>query len=101
MGGQRGNQGTQASIVRVPLFRVTHRDYRVSSRVKVGPMDAGTDNGFTFTAPNWPSDPIEKIFRITSHSPNHPANSFYYPELPDLPPIATFIFVKVSFFTAS
>lgn len=62
-------------------------------------MDAGTDNGFTFTSPNWPSDPIEKIFRITSHSPNHPANSFYYPELPDLPPIATFIFVKVLFFT--
>jgi prophage maintenance system killer protein len=27
--------------------------------------------------------------------PNHPANSFYYPDLNDLPPIATFFFVKV------
>ena len=59
-------------------------------------MDAGTDNGFTFTAPNWPSDPAEKIFRITSQMPNHPANSFYYPELNDLPPIATFYLVKVN-----
>lgn len=62
---------------------------------KVGPMDGGTDNGFTFTSPNWPSDPTEKIFRITSNMPNHPANSFYYPDLNDLPPIATFFFVKV------
>lgn len=58
-------------------------------------MDGGTDNGFTFTSPNWPSDPTEKIFRITSNMPNHPANSFYYPDLNDLPPIATFFFVKV------
>ena len=63
--------------------------------LQVGPIDAGTDNGFTFTAPNWPSTPLEKIFRITSQQPNHPANSFYYPELNDLPPIATFFFVKV------
>ncbi|XP_057379157.1 spondin-2-like [Daphnia carinata] len=66
-----------------------------SVAIKVGPMDGGTDNGFTFTSPNWPSDPTEKIFRITSHMPNHPANSFYYPDLNDLPPIATFFFVKV------
>jgi len=66
-----------------------------SVAIKVGPIDAGTDNGFTFTAPNWPSTPLEKIFRITSQQPNHPANSFYYPELNDLPPIATFFFVKV------
>ncbi|XP_046643296.1 uncharacterized protein LOC124328524 isoform X3 [Daphnia pulicaria] len=66
-----------------------------SVAIKVGPMDGGTDNGFTFTSPNWPSDPTEKIFRITSNMPNHPANSFYYPDLNDLPPIATFFFVKV------
>ena len=64
--------------------------------IQVGPMDGGSDNGFTFTSPNWPSDPPEKIFRITSQMPNHPANSFYYPELNDLPAIATFFFVKVS-----
>ena len=61
-------------------------------------MDAGTDNGFTFTSPNWPSAPAENIFRITSQLPNHPANSFYYPELKELPAIATFFFVKVNIF---
>ena len=25
--------------------------------VEADPMDAGTDNGFTFTSPNWPTDP--------------------------------------------
>ena len=64
-------------------------------------MDAGTDNGFTFTSPNWPSAPAENIFRITSQLPNHPANSFYYPELKELPAIATFFFVKVNFFFKS
>ena len=58
-------------------------------------MDGGTDNGFTFTSPNWPTDPAEKIFRITSRLPNHPANSFFYPDLKDLPPIATFYLAKV------
>ncbi|KAL0176686.1 hypothetical protein M9458_029016, partial [Cirrhinus mrigala] len=30
---------------------------------------------------------------ITSQKPNHPANSFYYPRLTELPPLAT-IWVK-------
>lgn len=58
-------------------------------------MDAGTDNGFTFTAPNWPSEPKEPVSRITSKRPSHPANSFYYPTLDKLPSIATLTFVKV------
>jgi hypothetical protein len=62
---------------------------------QVGPLDAGTDSGFTFTAPNWPTEPRVKITRITAQQPSHPANSFYYPDKKQLPPIATFHFHKV------
>ena len=58
-------------------------------------MDAGTDNGFTFTSPNWPTSPQGSIFRITNVYPSHPAGSFNYPEKPSLPTIATFTFIKV------
>ncbi|KAK7922839.1 hypothetical protein WMY93_009741 [Mugilogobius chulae] len=53
------------------------------------PYDAGTDSGFTFSSPNFPTSPPENITKITSQMPNHPANSFYYPRLKDLPPIAS------------
>ncbi|KAG1962895.1 spondin-2a isoform X2 [Pimephales promelas] len=53
------------------------------------PFDAGTDSGFTFSSPNFPTTPPENITMITSQKPNHPANSFYYPRLTDLPPLAT------------
>ena len=61
-------------------------------------MDAGTDNGFTFTSPNWPTSPQGSIFRITNVYPSHPAGSFNYPEKPSLPTIATFTFIKVCCF---
>lgn len=64
--------------------------------VELDPLDAGTDNGFTFTAPNWPTAPQGVIYRITSRYPAHPAGSFYYPKSKRLPPIATFQFIKVS-----
>ncbi|XP_076878536.1 spondin-2a [Brachyhypopomus gauderio] len=53
------------------------------------PYDAGTDSGFTFSSPNFPTTPLENITMITSQKPNHPANSFYYPRLTELPPLAT------------
>ncbi|CAG01212.1 unnamed protein product, partial [Tetraodon nigroviridis] len=53
------------------------------------PFDAGTDSGFTFSSPNFPTSPVEKVTKITSQLPNHPANSFYYPRLKELPPIAS------------
>ncbi|XP_066505441.1 spondin-2a isoform X2 [Hoplias malabaricus] len=53
------------------------------------PFDAGTDSGFTFSSPNFPTMPRENITVITSQNPNHPVNSFYYPRLPQLPPLAT------------
>ncbi|VEN36281.1 unnamed protein product, partial [Callosobruchus maculatus] len=66
-----------------------------SITVEVDPIDAGTDNGFTFTAPNWPTEPQGEAYRITAHYPAHPAGSFFYPYLKRLPPIATFQFLKV------
>uniref|UniRef100_A0A8D8PUM1 Spondin-2 n=3 Tax=Cacopsylla melanoneura TaxID=428564 RepID=A0A8D8PUM1_9HEMI len=66
-----------------------------SITIEVDPLDAGTDNGFTFTAPNWATEPQGVIYRITSRYPAHPAGSFYYPYLKRLPPIATFQFIKL------
>ncbi|XP_011179363.1 spondin-1 [Zeugodacus cucurbitae] len=63
--------------------------------VEMDPLDAGTDNGFTFTAPNWPTSPQGVIYRITSRYPAHPASSFFYPKSKRLPPIATFQFIKL------
>ncbi|XP_055372790.1 serine/threonine-protein kinase phg2-like [Condylostylus longicornis] len=63
--------------------------------VEMDPLDAGTDNGFTFTAPNWPTEPQGVIYRITSRYPAHPAGSFFYPKSKRLPPIATFQFIKL------
>ncbi|XP_014240679.1 spondin-1-like [Cimex lectularius] len=63
--------------------------------LEVDPLDAGTDNGFTFTAPNWVTQPQGVVYRITSRFPAHPAGSFYYPYIKRLPPIATFQFIKV------
>lgn len=68
-----------------------------SVTVELDPLDAGTDNGFTFTAPNWPTDPQGIVYRMTSHYPAHPAGSFYYPQNKRLPPIATFQFIKVAY----
>ncbi|KAL7645331.1 UNVERIFIED_CONTAM: hypothetical protein RMT77_003717 [Armadillidium vulgare] len=56
--------------------------------LELAPLDAGTDKGLTFTSPNWPSDPAEKIQPITAHYPSHPAGSFYYPNIDELPVLA-------------
>ena len=51
--------------------------------------DAGTDKGYTFSAPNWEERPPVAVSEITSQTPSHAANSFYYPDLQQLPTIAT------------
>ncbi|XP_022909736.1 spondin-1 [Onthophagus taurus] len=66
-----------------------------SITIEVDPVDAGTDNGFTFTAPNWPTEPQGVAYRITSRYPSHPAGSFFYPYMKRLPAIGTFQFIKV------
>ncbi|XP_014235442.1 uncharacterized protein LOC106658134 [Trichogramma pretiosum] len=70
-----------------------------SVTVELDPLDGGTDNGFTFTAANWPTQPQGTAYRITSHFPAHPAGSFYYPNLPRLPPIAMLTFMKLREYT--
>ncbi|XP_051163967.1 uncharacterized protein LOC127283274 [Leptopilina boulardi] len=67
--------------------------------VELDPLDGGTDNGFTFTAANWPTQPQGIAYRITSRYPAHPAGSFFYPNLPRLPPIATLTFTKLREYT--
>ena len=64
--------------------------------INLDPLDSGTDQGYTFTAPNWPSQPQVAIYKITSKYPSHAANSFYYPELARLPRIGRLVFKKVA-----
>nr|XP_054766144.1 spondin-2-like [Lytechinus pictus] len=52
------------------------------------PYDAGTDQGFMFTSPDFPEVTPQPIVEITSRVPSHPANSFYYPRVAHLPRIA-------------
>lgn len=59
------------------------------------PLDGGTDNGFTYTSPNWPTEPRGVVFQISNTYPTHPAGSFNYPHLKRLPHIATIHFKKV------
>jgi len=59
------------------------------------PMDAGTDNGFTFTSPNWETEPRAEVFQISNSFPAHPAGSFHYPSLPRLPVLAKYSVVKL------
>ncbi|XP_023289787.1 uncharacterized protein LOC105703776, partial [Orussus abietinus] len=67
--------------------------------VELDPLDGGTDNGFTFTAANWPTQPQGIAYRISSRYPAHPAGSFYYPNLLHLPTIATLTFTKMREYT--
>lgn len=58
-------------------------------------FDADTDNGLTFSAPNWPKESRGRVFRMSSRTPNHPAGSFHYPHLARLPIIASLTLIKV------
>jgi len=59
------------------------------------PLDAGTDNGFTFTSPNWETEPRAEVFQISNSFPAHPAGSFHYPSLSRLPMLAQYSLVKL------
>ncbi|XP_049604030.1 spondin-2b isoform X3 [Syngnathus scovelli] len=69
--------------------------WKDSVSLELFPYDAGTDSGFTFSSPNFETMPQDKITQITSSFPNHPANSFYYPRLKHLPPIAKVTLTKI------
>uniref|UniRef100_A0A8D0CXF0 Spondin 2a, extracellular matrix protein n=1 Tax=Sander lucioperca TaxID=283035 RepID=A0A8D0CXF0_SANLU len=81
----------RSSLLSLMVKMVPSPDWFVGVDITIDlqPYDAGTDNGFTFSSPNFPTSPPENITKITSQMPNHPANSFYYPRLKELPPIAS------------
>jgi len=62
---------------------------------EASPLDGGTDNGFTFTSPNWATEPQDSVFTITSTYPAHPAGSFNYPNLSRLPTLAIYSLTKL------
>jgi len=66
---------------------------------EVFPLDAGTDNGFTFTSPNWETEPRAEVFTITNSFPAHPAGSFHYPALSRLPRLAVYSLTKLREYT--
>uniref|UniRef100_A0A0C9QM49 Spon2 protein n=1 Tax=Fopius arisanus TaxID=64838 RepID=A0A0C9QM49_9HYME len=70
-------------------------DWIDSVTVELDPLDAGTNEGLTFTSLMQRTWPQSLAYRITSRYPGHPAASFNYPNLPRLPPIATLTFTKV------
>ncbi|XP_013193624.2 uncharacterized protein LOC106137359 [Amyelois transitella] len=59
------------------------------------PLDAGAASGLTFTAPRWTTTPPEPVRKQGPKDPNHPASGFYYPDLKELPTIATVEFSKI------
>uniref|UniRef100_A0A2K5XBH5 Spondin 2 n=2 Tax=Mandrillus leucophaeus TaxID=9568 RepID=A0A2K5XBH5_MANLE len=69
--------------------------WREQAALDLYPYDAGTDSGFTFSSPNFATIPQDTVTEITSSSPSHPANSFYYPRLKALPPIARVTLVRL------
>ena len=64
-------------------------------KIQVSAMDAGTDNGLTFTSPNWETEPRGEVTVITNRVPSHPAASFHYPDLLELPILAVYSLQKV------
>ncbi|XP_068596614.1 spondin-2b [Brachionichthys hirsutus] len=69
--------------------------WKENASLELFPYDAGTDSGFTFSSPNFDTVPQDKITQITSSFPSHPANSFFYPRLKHLPPIAKVMLTKI------
>ncbi|XP_058462805.1 spondin-2 [Malaya genurostris] len=63
--------------------------------IDLNPLDAGTNNGLTFTSPKWPTNPPNVIETITARYPKHLASSFFYPEIKHLPTIAQVTFTKI------
>ncbi|XP_060065579.1 spondin-2-like [Ylistrum balloti] len=70
--------------------------WRKEITVDLAPLDAGTDQGLTFTSPNWPNVPTDPISEITNTQPNHPASAFFYPEKETLPRIGHIVITEVA-----
>ena len=48
------------------LMRLKSAKTTLTNAIKAFPLDAGTDNGFTFTSPNWETEPRGEVFQITN-----------------------------------
>ncbi|KAK6298683.1 hypothetical protein J4Q44_G00301930 [Coregonus suidteri] len=80
----------------VDSFNLSEGDHwKESITLELYPYDAGTDSSFTFSSPNFETIPQAKVTEITSSSPSHPANSFYYPRLKNLPPMGKVTLTKI------
>ncbi|KAM9330084.1 spondin-2 [Gastrophryne carolinensis] len=71
------------------------KEWKQTVTLDLHPYDAGTDSGFTFSSPNFATIPQATVTQITSSVPSHPANSFFYPRIKNLPPIARVTFTKL------
>ncbi|XP_044012100.1 spondin-2-like [Aphidius gifuensis] len=67
--------------------------------LELDPLDGGIDNGLTFKSKSGTTNLKNFVYRITSRYPAHHTSSFYYPNLPRLPPIATLTFQKLKEYT--
>ncbi|CAG9135715.1 unnamed protein product [Plutella xylostella] len=76
-----------------PLFQVPFcsTNYAANS---LDPLDGGAASGLAFTSPRWETAPAAAVARLAPRAPAHPAAGFYYPELNELPTIATVQFAK-------
>ncbi len=77
------------------IIRIISKSKIIPPPPQAFPLDGGTDNGFTFTSPNWATEPPGEVFTITSDYPAHPAGSFNYPHLARLPILAVYSLTKV------
>lgn len=69
-------------------------DWLNETEVNLTLFDGGVDKGYVFTSPDFAEYPTKIIEQITASYPNHSASSFYYPNLDELPTIATLRLIK-------
>jgi Spondin_N len=63
--------------------------------IETRPLDCGVSSGLTFSAPVWPTSPLDPVQRITPSFPKHQASSFFYEDKQNLPPIAYYRLHKI------
>ncbi|XP_050397490.1 spondin-2 [Patella vulgata] len=85
-----------AGVDSVDLCRAGRWRRRIHMTMR--PMDGGTDQGLTYTSPNWPSHPQEPVHQILTTKPRHPASPFYNPDQDKLPRIAHVLIERIGEF---
>ncbi|KAK6185217.1 hypothetical protein SNE40_007499 [Patella caerulea] len=85
-----------AGVDSVDLCRAGRWRRRIHMTMR--PMDGGTDQGLTYTSPNWPSHPQEPVHQILTTKPRHPASPFYDPDQDRLPRIAHVLIERIGEF---